>query len=733
MITKMKSRNWQRNRKLTLSLLALCASNLLLPSTYGQRIFLENFEGLSLGPNVDEAVAGTKVWTETPPAGWTVDDSKMPGGAHPARDGMTEWHGWAFAKRLWWIRADTQRREEFLLGEGTVMIADPDEWDDAAHEVGFYESIVTTGSIGVTNQAANSLVLVYDSSWRPEATDDGAPSFPEGPDAVRINDQTGYITMSVNGATAAEIQRWTSISETPTFHDHFPNETVIVPLNNPANATNLVLRIGMEKAANDWWWALDNIAIGAPPFAYGISADGVGFTARIVEALGKSVDQSRPIVVELDGAAVTPVEVTKEGDLISLKHLRDPQIFVPGSRHTVKVRFTNNSGTAQEDTLEFIAPSYMSARAGAAKITATLQEAEWLTIDESKGIAFQLDGTNITTTALTRADTVITALFSVPQPFVGNSEHTLKAVFTTVSGQVVEESASFTAPVYGVLSASLSTPLGSGSQPGLKWRTHQTETARAAVIADAEAQLRGELGVSVHDITGQEADGYFAIDYVNFEQDAAEAGNFKASGEAPLNVADVLIPGIAAAADRITGEALTFLEIPQPGLYTMVVNSDDGFQVSTGPTNNLTQMVLGKWDSGRGAADSEFYFEAAQAGVYPFRLLWFEGTGGASVEWFTVNSDGSRALIGGTQPGALKAFRVRTGTPAEAPPALSVTRTGSNVALSWPVVSGFQLETTDRIGGTWAAVPTTPVVQIGNNTVQVSLGAGNSFYRLRKP
>ena len=90
------------------------------------------------------------------------------------------------------------------------MIADPDEWDDAAHLQGFFETIMTTRPIAITNAAANSLVLVYDSSWRPEATDDGAPSFPEGPDATRINDQTGYITMAVNGGSATEIQRWTS-------------------------------------------------------------------------------------------------------------------------------------------------------------------------------------------------------------------------------------------------------------------------------------------------------------------------------------------------------------------------------------------------------------------------------------------------------------------------------------------------------------------------------------------
>jgi hypothetical protein len=155
----------------------------------------------------------------------------------------------------------------------------------------------------------------------------------------------------------------------------------------------------------------------------------------------------------------------------------------------------------------------------------------------------------------------------------------------------------------------------------------------------------------------------FAIDYVNFEQDLAEAGNFKTSAEAPQNVDDLGIPGIpgtTSSTDNIAAEALTFLEIPAPGVYTMVVNSDDGFQVSAGTTNTPVQLVLGKFDGGRGATDSQFYFKVDKAGVYFFRLLWFEGGSGANVEWFTVNSDGGRALVGGSQAGALKAYRVRT-------------------------------------------------------------------------
>src|SRR5687767_15062498 len=141
--------------------------------THAQRIFFEDFDGLTLGPKVEEALAGSQVWTKTPPAGWVGDSSKMPGVGNPSTDGITEWAGWSFANKDWWVTAaGNQRRVEFTLGRGAVMIGDPDEWDDAPHPQGLFETTMATKTISLTGVAANSLILFYDSSWRPEAKDD---------------------------------------------------------------------------------------------------------------------------------------------------------------------------------------------------------------------------------------------------------------------------------------------------------------------------------------------------------------------------------------------------------------------------------------------------------------------------------------------------------------------------------------------------------------------------------
>ena len=46
------------------------------------------------------------------------------------------------------------------------------------------------------------------------------------------------------------------------------------------------------------------------------------------------------------------------------------------------------------------------------------------------------------------------------------------------------------------------------------------------------------------------------------------------------------------------------------------------------------------------------------SGVYPVRLLYYEGFGGADVEFYSVNlTTGERVLINTATPGAIKAYR----------------------------------------------------------------------------
>jgi hypothetical protein len=217
--------------------------------------FFEDFEGLALKPSVDERIPGTDVWTDVPPADWTLDDSGVPGSGDLGTDGVTEWAGWGFADRDWWVTtAGDQTRGQFLRANGTVAIADPDEWDDQSHPAGLYNALMTTPPIPVQWLPANTLFLQFDSSWRPECCDSqfGLP-----------NDQTASIVASFDGGPGIEVLRWSSNPSLPNFHDDAQNEQVTVLLANPAGATKLALTFGLLNAENDWWWAIDNIVVSA--------------------------------------------------------------------------------------------------------------------------------------------------------------------------------------------------------------------------------------------------------------------------------------------------------------------------------------------------------------------------------------------------------------------------------------------------------------------------------------
>ncbi len=664
------------SRKIRLWFVLAAAAIVPVMPVSGQKLFLENFDSLPLGLNPEEASQGANVWTRTPPAGWSIDDTGMPGFGTPeyaASDGRTEWSGWAFADVKWWPTVDDQRRSEFTLASGAAAIADPDEWDDATHLFGLFNSYLNTPSISVAGKPVNSLVLTFDSAWRPESRDDGAPNWPVDESGSPTNNQTAVITVQYDNGAAIEVMNWSSISDDPNYHDHFPagGESIVVPLNNPAGASSMKLKIGLINAANDWYWAFDNLAIGEPPLVTGVSATGIGFTIRITEALGKTVNDNAAITGKLDGQTVTVTD-TRDGDRVMVAHDQSPKIFVPGSKHAVEVTFTTGTGQQIVDTADFIAPGYTTVTATPTVVTAAINEKDYLSVDESKGVKLELDGAAITAQSVTRVNLTaadgtdlpdrIDVVYTATNPFAPASSHSLKVTFTTKTAQEVVETVSFKAPDYAKIPTGLATALGTGAQAGMKWKTHQV-ASRGNTIADTEKQLAGELGPSEHDPSAEVAGGYFEIPYVNFDQNGGDAGNFNSSAQAELAVQDEYIPGIPGlngSVDYVAGEALAYVEIPQPGGYSMVVNSDDGFQVSVGNASAPTYLVLGSFDAGRSQADTSFFFWVDKAGVYLFRLLYFEGTGDARVEWFTVNANGTRALVNGTQTGALKAYRTRT-------------------------------------------------------------------------
>ncbi len=214
--------------------------------------------------------------------------------------------------------------------------------------------------------------------------------------------------------------------------------------------------------------------------------------------------------------------------------------------------------------------------------------------------------------------------------------------------------------------------VGTGSDRGFVFRVHQLEGVRANSTREVEAQLAGERGENFADNFGGGKDStdpnrpgvIFELDgVINFDQNAGAVGVFRERGDGSLiDRADDFIPGIPGidgSTDNIGAEILTYIEFPEPGFYRMIFNSDDGFRVTLGHEPSLEGIELGVFNGGRGAADTLFGFGVKKAGVYPVRAIWYEGGGGANLEWST--SDGNNRVLINDPEGGLKAFRGRSG------------------------------------------------------------------------
>lgn len=236
------------------------------PISFRVPILYEDFELLVLGPKVDEALAGANVFTPTPPFGWDVNQTSKDGltpmyGVNPVDpvNGVTEFRGWTFLNKNWWATtAGDQDRTLYTLGKGTVAVADPDEWDDKGdpESLGSFNSKLVTPVIDISSAGVGTAFVSFDSSTRTEEP------------------QEIYITVSFNGGAQTEVLRWNDspgavgppvVPPGPNHKPDAPNERITIPLNNPVGATTVQVRFGLEKAKNDWWWALDNIVVDAGP------------------------------------------------------------------------------------------------------------------------------------------------------------------------------------------------------------------------------------------------------------------------------------------------------------------------------------------------------------------------------------------------------------------------------------------------------------------------------------
>jgi len=313
---------------------------------------------------------------------------------------------------------------------------------------------------------------------------------------------------------------------------------------------------------------------------------------------------------------------------------------------------------------------------------------------DTASVQMTFDGNPVQATVTPGANGAVAITYLNPTVLQPGSTHNVSLTYKDNTGASRTTSWSFTTGNFVSLTAADSVPESSvdKSKPGFNVFVHQAlpETGFANDTARGEAQLRGYL---INPATGQPYENVASPangidpDVINWNQDApdgAQAGNFGA--EEP-------IPGIGAnGTDNIAAEITAVLQLPA-GLTTLVVNSDDGFRVTAGQNPAAANATeLGVFSGGRGAADTAFQVSVPTAGFYPIRLIWYEGGGGANVEFFSITPTGQRILVNDlTNPNAIKAFR-ETSVPRG--PILDLVRPTGTAAKDATITVGLRNQTT---------------------------------------
>ncbi|NUN98870.1 MAG: hypothetical protein HUU16_22185, partial [Candidatus Omnitrophica bacterium] len=178
-------------------------------------------------------------WTHSPPAGWSIDNSNM------GPQGTTEWQGWSFASKDFWVTADDQQRSAFTLGTGILAIADPDEWDDCNRPslLGTFDSALVSPPIPVP--PGKQVAIEFDSHYRQE------------------DNQTAEVSVSINGGEETVLLRYGSLAEDDNTGADVQNAHISLALPAQAESSSMVLKWRLFDARNNWFWAIDNLEVTA--------------------------------------------------------------------------------------------------------------------------------------------------------------------------------------------------------------------------------------------------------------------------------------------------------------------------------------------------------------------------------------------------------------------------------------------------------------------------------------
>lgn len=200
----------------------------------------------------------------------------------------------------------------------------------------------------------------------------------------------------------------------------------------------------------------------------------------------------------------------------------------------------------------------------------------------------KLNGAPLTVTTTKTGGQTTVSYPGSPTVFFPAGTNTLVFSYTSTTGTPITETRTFVSD-YKVIPASLAVSPASAGATGFGVHTVQMDpitlgTVEAPTIQTMPNSLdyrEGILsGVSGSPFTGgnladpASANGLFHSDVINFEQTSAAAGFF--GGDLPIPG----IPGTTGSNDNYVFDALSWINFPMTGVYTLGVVTDDGYRVS---------------------------------------------------------------------------------------------------------------------------------------------------------
>ncbi|MDB6071472.1 MAG: hypothetical protein JWL81_2643, partial [Verrucomicrobiales bacterium] len=291
-------------------------------------------------------------------------------------------------------------------------------------------------------------------------------------------------------------------------------------------------------------------------------------------------------------------------------------------------------------------------------------------IDATKPVVVKINGNTVAASVSKTGSQTSLSFTGAPPNFFPSGVSPLVITATDTNNNPLTLNGNLVVAAYSTLNSAWAAAPGQVNTANQTFlaRVHQIGFARDAVDSNIlpypERQIQngywdtatGAVAANLTQPAGQES---IISGVLNWDEAAGTQGNF--SGETLIPG----IPGTTSSTDNIVGEIFTWLQLPA-GVTRFGVNSDDGFTLSIGssPLDVFRKSTAGVFSGGRGASDTLFDIAVPTAGLYPVRLLWWEGGGGANLEFFTVKPDNTKVLINDTiDVDSIKAFH--EGVPAK--------------------------------------------------------------------